>query len=52
MKMQSLNLEPGVFWDYSVSRYTKGNMAPLAILLQDNHNVNVKSITRTAADFC
>lgn len=41
MTMQSLNLEPGVFWDYSVSRYTKGDMAPLAILLQDNHNVNV-----------
>lgn len=41
MTVLSLNLEPGVFWDYSVSRYTRGDMAPLAILLQDNHNVNV-----------
>ncbi len=39
--MQPLNLETSAFWTYSVSRYTKGDMAPLAILLQDNHKVNV-----------
>ena len=39
--MQPLNLETSAFWAYSVSRYTKGDMAPLAILLQDNHKVNV-----------
>jgi len=39
--MQTLNLDDRVFWEYSVSRYTKGDMAPLALLLQDNHGVNV-----------
>ncbi len=41
MTMQQPNLEPSAFWAYSVSRYTQGDMAPLAILLQDNHQVNV-----------
>ena len=39
--MPTPNIERNVFWEYSVSRYTKGDMAPLALLLQDNHKVNV-----------
>ena len=39
--MSAPNLKSSVFWEYSVSRYTKGDMAPLALLLQDNHKVNV-----------
>ncbi|WP_394222246.1 TIGR02444 family protein [Alteromonas gracilis] len=41
MTMPTPNIENNAFWEYSVSRYTKGDMAPLALLLQDNHNVNV-----------
>lgn len=41
MTMPAPNIESSVFWEYSVSRYTKGDMAPLALLLQDNHKVNV-----------
>ncbi|MDO6576766.1 TIGR02444 family protein [Alteromonas stellipolaris] len=29
------------FWQYAGSRYGKGDVAPLAILLQDRHGVNV-----------
>jgi len=36
-----LNLSDKTFWQYSVSRYTTGDIAPLALLLQDNHKVNV-----------
>ena len=39
--MPTPNIENHAFWEYSVSRYTKGDMAPLALLLQDNHKVNV-----------
>ena len=39
--MPTPNIENRAFWEYSVSRYTKGDMAPLALLLQDNHKVNV-----------
>lgn len=39
--MPAPNIDSSVFWEYSVSRYTKGDMAPLALLLQDNHGVNV-----------
>ena len=41
MTMSAPNIKSSVFWEYSVSRYTKGDMAPLALLLQDNHKVNV-----------
>ena len=41
MTMQTSNIDNRAFWEYSVSRYTKGDMAPLALLLQDNHSVNV-----------
>jgi uncharacterized protein (TIGR02444 family) len=39
--MPTPNIDSSAFWEYSVSRYTKGDMAPLALLLQDNHSVNV-----------
>ncbi len=39
--MPTPNIENSAFWEYSVSRYTKGDMAALALLLQDNHKVNV-----------
>jgi len=29
------------FWQYSVSRYGLGDTAPIALVLQDNHGVNV-----------
>lgn len=41
MTMPTPNVENSAFWEYSVSRYTKGDMAALALLLQDNHGVNV-----------
>ena len=41
MTMPTPNIENRAFWEYSVSRYTKGDMASLALLLQDNHKVNV-----------
>ncbi|HCY28089.1 MAG TPA: TIGR02444 family protein, partial [Alteromonas macleodii] len=37
--MPTPNIDSSAFWEYSVSRYTKSDMAPLALLLQDNHKV-------------
>lgn len=34
-------LDAKTFWQYSVSRYTSADIAPLALVLQDNHGVNV-----------
>lgn len=30
-----------IFWQYSIRRYASNDMAPLALLLQDNHGVNI-----------
>ena len=34
-------LDNKAFWQYSVSRYATADIAPLALLLQDNHGMNV-----------
>ncbi len=41
MTMQAPKLDSKAFWQYSVSRYTTQDIAPLALLLQDNHGMNV-----------
>lgn len=41
MKHNNPILKAGDFWRYSASRYAKGEIAPQAILLQDQHGVNV-----------
>jgi len=35
------SLDASSFWQYSVSRYSVGDTAPVALVLQDNHGVNV-----------
>lgn len=34
-------LTSSIFWQYSTRRYASNDMAPLALLLQNNHGVNV-----------
>lgn len=41
MTSQMVNLDKEKFWQYSVTRYPKGDIAPLTLLLQDQHGVNV-----------
>lgn len=41
MTLPTPNLDTKTFWQYSVSRYALKDIAPLALLLQDNHKVNV-----------
>lgn len=41
MTTQTPDLEQEAFWQYSVSRYATADIAPLALLLQDNHGMNV-----------
>jgi uncharacterized protein (TIGR02444 family) len=41
MTSQMANIDGEKFWQYSVSRYATGDIAPLALLLQDQHGVNV-----------
>ncbi|MDO6566862.1 TIGR02444 family protein [Alteromonas sp. 1_MG-2023] len=41
MKHNNSILNATDFWQYTGSRYSKGDIAPLAILLQDQHGVNV-----------
>lgn len=41
MTSQMVNLDKEKFWQYSVTRYAKGDVAPLSLLLQDQHGVNV-----------
>jgi len=36
-----VSIDGEMFWQYSLSRYATGDVAPLALLLQDQHGVNV-----------
>jgi uncharacterized protein (TIGR02444 family) len=39
--MPTPSLNSKTFWQYSVSLYATGDIAPIALMLQDNHKVNV-----------
>ncbi|MEW9797751.1 TIGR02444 family protein [Alteromonas sp. CYL-A6] len=39
--MSKVDLSAAAFWDYSVSVYTRSDVAAHALSLQDNHGVNV-----------
>ena len=41
MTSQMVSIDGEMFWQYSLSRYATGDVAPLALLLQDRHGVNV-----------
>lgn len=41
MTSQMVDLDKEKFWQYSVTRYARGDIAPLTLLLQDQHGVNV-----------
>lgn len=41
MTSQMVIIDGETFWQYSVSRYATSDIAPLALLLQDQHGVNV-----------
>ncbi|WP_420934320.1 TIGR02444 family protein [Alteromonas sp. A081] len=41
MTSQMVSIDGETFWQYSVSRYATSDIAPLALLLQDQHGVNV-----------
>lgn len=41
MTAPASKLTSSIFWQYSTRRYASNDMAPLSLLLQDNHGVNV-----------